>query len=78
MPRITVPATSANIGVGFDCLGLALTLYAHFDVERADALEITGCDERYAGPDNLFYVSMCHALRAWGMAVHSPLRSHIS
>ena len=32
MPRITVPATSANVGVGYDCLGLALTLYAHFDV----------------------------------------------
>lgn len=76
MPRITVPATSANIGVGYDCLGLALTLYAHFDVERADALVITGCDERYAGPDNLFYVSMCYALRTWGVEPF-PIRLHI-
>ena len=35
MVIVRVPATSANVGVGFDCLGLALTLYAHFDVERA-------------------------------------------
>ena len=76
MPRITVPATSANVGVGYDCLGLALTLYAHFDVERADTLAITGCDEAYAGPDNLFYVSMCYALRSWGIEPF-PIRLHI-
>ena len=76
MTRITVPATSANVGVGYDCLGLALTLYAHFTVERADTLAITGCDERYAGPDNLFYVSMCYALRSWGVEPF-PVRLHI-
>lgn len=27
---VTVPATTANIGPGFDCLGAALTLYNHF------------------------------------------------
>ena len=76
MTRITVPAASANVGVGYDCLGLALTLYAHFTVERADTLAITGCDERYAGPDNLFYVSMCYALRSWGVEPF-PVRLHI-
>ena len=76
MTRITVPATSANVGVGYDCLGLALTLYAHCTVERADTLAITGCDERYAGPDNLFYVSMCYALRSWGVEPF-PVRLHI-
>jgi homoserine kinase len=28
--RVQVPATTANIGPGFDCLGAALTLYNHF------------------------------------------------
>ena len=27
---VGVPATSANVGVGFDCLGLALDLEARF------------------------------------------------
>src|SRR5215472_8217134 len=29
---VRVPATSANLGPGFDCLGLALALYSSFDV----------------------------------------------
>ncbi|MEO1743746.1 MAG: homoserine kinase, partial [Cyanobacteria bacterium J06629_9] len=27
---VTVPATTANLGPGFDCLGAALTLYNRF------------------------------------------------
>ena len=27
--KVSVPATSANIGSGFDALGLAVTLYKH-------------------------------------------------
>ncbi|HEY9836495.1 MAG TPA: hypothetical protein V6D27_06320, partial [Vampirovibrionales bacterium] len=27
---VTVPATTANLGPGFDCFGAALTLYNHF------------------------------------------------
>lgn len=30
---VRVPATTANLGPGFDALGLALTLYNHFEVE---------------------------------------------
>ena len=33
--RVRVPATSANLGPGFDALGLALTLYNEIDVEPA-------------------------------------------
>ena len=62
---VTVPATSANVGVGFDCLGIALSLYARFEAERAEKLSITGCDPAFAGEDNLFYQSMRYALRAW-------------
>jgi threonine synthase len=31
--RVRVPATSANLGPGFDCLGLALALYTTFELE---------------------------------------------
>lgn len=37
--RITIPATSANLGPGFDCLGLALGLYNH--IEMATAVSLT-------------------------------------
>ena len=33
---LRVPATSANLGPGFDCLGLALDLWAEFTLETSD------------------------------------------
>ena len=66
MIRITVPATSANLGIGYDTLGMAVSLYSHFTFERADALEITGCPEEFRNADNLVYVSFVDALAEWG------------
>src|SRR6266566_3758836 len=42
--RVTVPATSANLGAGFDVLGLALDLHNIFTVTPADEnkIEIIG------------------------------------
>ena len=34
--KVKVPATSANLGPGFDVAGLALTLYNTFTFELAD------------------------------------------
>ncbi len=57
---IRVPATTANLGPGFDAFGCALSLYTDVTFEEtAWGLEITGCDEAYRGPDNLAYVSFC-------------------
>lgn len=40
--HVTVPASSANLGPGFDTLGLAVALYDHVDVEVTDSgLEVT-------------------------------------
>ena len=44
MVRVKVPATSANIGSGFDSLGLALTLYNTIGLEEYDGLEIRSLD----------------------------------
>ena len=65
MKRVTirVPATTANLGPGFDAFGCALSLYTDVTFEETDAgLEITGCDEEFTGPDNLAYVAYCAAL----------------
>ena len=66
MKRVTirVPATTANLGPGFDAFGCALSLYTDVTFEETDdfGLTITGCDEAYTGPDNLAYTSYCAVL----------------
>ncbi len=59
MIKVSVPATSANVGAGFDAIGLAVTLYNTATFEAADALEITSSDgtEVPTGEDNLIYHS---------------------
>ncbi len=44
--RLRLPATSANLGPGFDALGLAMALYLTIEAEVADAfaIEATGRD----------------------------------
>ena len=44
MLKITVPASSANLGAGFDALGLALTLYNRVWMEEADGCHIAATD----------------------------------
>ena len=41
---MTVPASSANLGAGFDSLGLALTLYNRVWMEEADGCLIESTD----------------------------------
>lgn len=62
---VLVPATSANLGPGFDSLGLALQLHNRFEVEECDGdpllptIEVRGKlgEEISTGPDNLFFRS---------------------
>lgn len=58
MITVRVPASSANIGPGFDSVGIALNMYATFTFEECDSLIITGCDEEYCNETNLVYTSM--------------------
>ncbi len=58
---VRVPATSANVGPGFDSLGLALSLYNTVTFARADATCVTGAPAACCGEDNL-------ALRAFRAA----------
>lgn len=58
--KVTVPATSANVGAGFDSLGLAVSLYNSAVLEECDHLEITASDGSIVpwGPGNLIYRSV--------------------
>jgi len=65
MKKVTVrvPATTANLGPGFDAFGCALSLYTDVTFEETEyGMEITGCDEEFTGPDNLAYISYCAVL----------------
>ncbi|MFR6486798.1 MAG: homoserine kinase [Clostridium sp.] len=64
MIKVRVPATSANLGVGYDCMGLALDDYATVTFEViAHGLEILGCEEAYCNEDNLFYQAFLEGLK---------------
>lgn len=59
MIKIRIPATSANLGAGFDALGLALTYYNFVEMEESDRVEISSADgiEVPTDESNLIYVS---------------------
>ena len=52
---IRVPATTANMGPGFDSLGCAFMLYNRVTFDFSDHFSITGCDEEFTTKDNLCY-----------------------
>ena len=63
---IKVPATSANLGSGFDTLGMALDLYNTIEITPLDGyghLEFMilglGADSGMDNPDNLIYQAYC-------------------
>lgn len=59
MIRIQVPATSANLGSGFDSLGIALTMYNQVWMEEYDGIDIRSRDGIKVPTDekNLIYWS---------------------
>jgi len=76
---VRVPATSANLGPGFDTLGVALDMWAELTVERADKFEMIcegdGADKVPLDETNLLYVGVEQAFKAAGKPV-PPLRFH--
>ncbi len=49
--NITVPATTANLGAGFDCIGAALTLYNQFKFtpNESFAISVSGLEAQNLG-----------------------------
>ena len=70
MVRIQAPATTANLGVGFDCLGCALSLYNTYEIEEIErGYEITGCGAAYANEENLVARAYREAMRRMNLPV---------
>lgn len=73
--KVRVPASSANLGPGFDCFGMAWQLYNELDFELGgEGLSVSGCDYRYANEDNWAYVAYKAVLERCGL---SPSGLHI-
>jgi homoserine kinase len=76
--RVRVPASSANLGPGFDALGVALSLYLEVSVTPADAFSITTSGfgaGAFDSPDHLGAVVARRVLGhdRFAMHVHSDI-----
>ncbi|NLJ57767.1 MAG: homoserine kinase [Tissierellia bacterium] len=70
MVKVTVPASTANIGPGFDTLGLALSLYNVYSFEEVgEDIVIEGCPEIYNNKDNLVYKSFAYTAEKLGKSI---------
>jgi homoserine kinase len=71
--KVKVPATTANLGAGFDTFGLALTLYNEFEVEEADGVFIESYPENefLKNPENNLFIKVVKYLcEAEGKTFH--------
>lgn len=67
MITVKVPATSANIGAGFDCLGIAFKLYNTFGFEEIEmGLQFQGFKEEYCNENNVVYQAMLRCFKECG------------
>ncbi len=65
--RVRVPASSANLGPGFDCFGIAWQLYNEIEFYHSPELVIKGCPEQFRNEENLAYLGYLSVLRAAGL-----------
>lgn len=61
---VSVPASSANLGPGFDCLGVALGVYLEVRFTPSHVSEITGRGRQRSVKDSLIFRSYQAAFRA--------------
>ena len=70
---VRVPASSANLGPGFDALGLALGVYLECRFRRSEALSITvsgrDCSSISTAPDNLIWQTAQRVAADHGMGM---------
>ena len=70
---VRVPATSANLGPGFDCLGLAVTRYldVRATLSERDTFGYSGAGHVADTPDNLTHQGFRAAFAAVGTGAHN-------
>lgn len=72
---VKVPATSANLGPGFDTLGVALKIYNSFDMEYIQSgIETIGSPEPHCGKNNLVYKALKLILDRGGYNLNHGLK----
>ncbi|MBE6849302.1 MAG: homoserine kinase [Ruminococcus sp.] len=72
MIRLQIPATSANLGAGFDALGLALQYYNYVEMEESDTIDITSADGTPVPTDerNMIYIAAKDLFQVCGRTLH--------
>ena len=57
MIKVRVPATSANLGPGFDSLGISLSIYNEygFSLKDEEGLFFEGVEKEFQNEDNIIY-----------------------
>lgn len=60
MIKVRVPATSANLGPGFDSLGIALNIYNEYEFELKEdkGLFFEGVEEEFQNKDNIIFMAI--------------------
>ena len=80
MIRVRIPATTANLGPGFDCMGLALDLWNSFElhINEGDAIEVEshgeGASKLPTDASNLTAAILVSELKANGVPVPSGIK----
>ncbi|WP_426350034.1 homoserine kinase [Alloiococcus sp. CFN-8] len=78
MIEIKVPASTANLGPGFDTLGAALNLYNSFFLEESgDSLIITGCPKEFSDENNLVIKAMKYTANKYHKLLPAGIKLHI-
>ncbi|MBE6969751.1 MAG: homoserine kinase [Ruminococcaceae bacterium] len=68
MIRVRVPGSSANLGPGFDCFGVAWQCYNEIYFKReGEGLLITGCPEEFQNEENLAWIGYRTVLERCGI-----------
>lgn len=83
--KVKVPATTANLGPGFDCLGAALSLYNFIEIETTDrglviAVQGEGAEAIERNEQNLVFRAIAAAFAHAGQplpGLHLRLTNHI-
>lgn len=63
MIKFKVPATSANLGPGFDCLGLALSIQNEYAIKKSKTLIIDAPITKYNKKNNLFNIAFVATMK---------------
>ena len=64
---VRVPASSANLGPGFDSFGIAWQLYDEIGFQIAEETVISGCEERFCNEQNLAFAAYRRVLERCGV-----------